>query len=367
MKPSTGKEARALNLRPILEIVKRINSERNLRPLVELILDTMIEHANARRGAVAFFKDDRFNAELARGTDGKEISPTEIGPLGSVLKRVRDGEKAVSIDDTRRDAGVKRHLLIPGHDPLSLLCLPLRVKDRLMGAVYLDNADETAAFGPREREFAEILTDHAGIAIENALLHRQTTRDRTTGVTNHPHFEDLLDREIARARRLGYPVGLVMIDVDNFKQINDVFGHEEGSRLLRDVAYTLQTTVRGADIVGRVAERAPAIVGRYGGDEFEIVLPGATREGGLATARRLVTLFHGQRFMCGGRRLRISISAGVAVYPQDAGDAQTLMLRADEALYASKKAGKGRAALAQPLAAKPKTTALPRASASTRA
>jgi diguanylate cyclase (GGDEF)-like protein len=90
------------------------------------------------------------------------------------------------------------------------------------------------------------------------------------------------------------------------------------------------------------------VVGRYGGDEFEIILPGATREGALGTARRLITLLKGQKFECGSRRMKISISIGVAVFPFDAPDTQQLLLRADEALYQCKRAGKGRALLCKP-------------------
>jgi diguanylate cyclase (GGDEF)-like protein len=227
---------------------------------------------------------------------------------------------------------------------MSIFCLPLRVKSRMIGAIYLDNTEEAGAFDARRREFAEILTDHAAIAMENALLYRKSTRDRVTDVYNHAAFENFLDEEVDRARRQGYSCGLLVIDVDNFKQINDTHGHEAGNTVLRDVAYTLSTTVRGADIVGRVQGKAQTpVVGRYGGDEFEIILPGATREGALATAKRLVTLFSGQRFTYDSRRLKISISIGVAVFPFDTEDTHELLLLADEALYQAKRGGKGRA------------------------
>src|SRR5262249_51305656 len=133
--------------------------------------------------------------------------------------------------------------------------------------------------------------------------------------------------------------------VDDFKVINDQHGHEVGNDVLRNVAYTLSTTVRGADIIGRaqLKDSAP-VVARYGGDEFEIILPGTDREGALATAKRLATLFKGQKFTSGGVRLKLSVSIGVAVFPSDAPDTSELILRADEALYEAKRNGKGRAA-----------------------
>jgi diguanylate cyclase (GGDEF)-like protein len=345
-KQATGDRPVHLNLRPILDVVKRINSERNLRRLVTMILDTAIEFSNASRGTVAMFKDESFNAELCRSRSGGEIGHAEIPSLSAVLRRVHKTGKVVAVDDVRLDAGLRPAELVPGRDGLSVICLPLRVKSRLMGALYLDNTDEAEAFGAREREFAEILAEHAAIAIENALLHRKSTQDRVTNVYNHAAFEQFLDDEVDLARRGGYPLGLLMIDVDDFKLINDVHGHEVGNDVLRNVAYTLSTTVRGADIVARAQDRPNApVVGRYGGDEFEIILPGATRDGALATAKRLATLFKGQKFMCGPKRLKLSVSIGVAVFPLDAPDTSELILRADEALYNAKRAGKGRAAI----------------------
>jgi GGDEF domain-containing protein len=333
-------------LRPILEVLKEMNSERNLRRLITTILDTMIRFSNAHRGSLGILKGEQFNAELSRDRSGDEIPHSDFAALGTVLRIVSQNGESVVIDDVRKDPRVSDRLLAPGAHPLSILCLPLRVKSRLIGAVYLDNTQMSHAFGPRQREFAQILTDHAAIAIENALLHRHTTRDRTTNLSNHPHFEMLLEGELERARRLGESCALLMVDVDDFKGINDEYGHPTGTEILRRIAQTMSNTVRGMDLVGRGKGPPPEpVVGRYGGDEFEIVLPGTSREGGLQAARRIIAAVQSQRGALGGREIRFGISVGIAVYPDDALDAQELHLRADEALYESKRAGKGRAAL----------------------
>jgi len=338
-----------LNYRPILDVVKQINSERNLRRLVTMILDTAIQFSNATRGTLAIFKDASFNAELSRQAGQGDIKHGEISSLAPLLNRVRTTGQIVAVDDLSVDPDLKPSALAPGKAGLSILCLPLCVKSRLMGAVYLDNTEQISAFGTREREMAEILAEHAAIAIENAMLHRKSTQDRVTDVYNHSAFEQFLDDEVDRARKAGYNCGLLMIDVDDFKQINDVHGHEVGNDVLRNVAYTLSTTVRGADIVARAQDRPNVpVVARYGGDEFEIILPGATREGALSTAKRLATLFRGQKFESGGKRLKLSVSVGVAVFPVDAPDTSELILLADEALYQAKRTGKGKAVAWKP-------------------
>jgi diguanylate cyclase (GGDEF)-like protein len=331
---------------PILNVLKEMNSERNLRRLVTMILDTIIEYSNATRGSLAFFKGDRFNAELSRDKDRNEIRHSEIPTLGAVLMRVSEMGEGLVIDDVRNESWIRDGGLLPGYDARAILCLPLRVKSRVVGAVYLDNTRISHAFGPRHHELAEILTDHAAIAIENALLERQSTRDRTTAVANHAHFEQALDAEMDRARRLSQSCGLLMIDVDDFKQVNDQYGHPAGTEILRRIAYLLSSSLRGLDVVGRPGEQSEGpVVGRYGGDEFEVILPNTSRGGVLDAAARILMAVRGEPFRIDGKSISVSVTIGGAVYPHDALEMNDLFLRADQALYQAKRAGKGRVAL----------------------
>jgi diguanylate cyclase (GGDEF)-like protein len=349
MRTAAGKAAAKRSiagLHPILNVLKEMNSERNLRRLVTMILDTIIEYSNATRGSLAFFKGDRFNAELSRDKDRNEIRHSEIPTLGAVLMRVNEMGEGIVIDDVHEESWIRDAGLLPGYDARSILCLPLRVKSRIVGAVYLDNTRIDHAFGPRHQELAEILTDHAAIAMENALLERQSTRDRTTAVANHAHFEQTLDAEMDRARRLGQSCGLLMIDVDDFKSVNDKYGHPAGTEILRRVAHLLSTSLRGLDVVGRPGEQSEGpVVGRYGGDEFEVILPNTSRGGVLDAAARVLMAVRGEPFRIDGKSIGVSVTIGGAVYPHDALEMNDLFLRADQALYQAKRAGKGRVAL----------------------
>jgi diguanylate cyclase (GGDEF)-like protein len=339
-------------LHPILNVLKEMNSERNLRRLVTMILDTIIEYSNATRGSIAFFKGDSFNAELSRDMEQTELRHSDIPTLGTTLMRVSETGEAVVIEDARSDARIRDGGLLPGYDARSILCLPLRVKSRIVGAVYLDNTRISQAFGPRHRELAQILTDHAAIAIENSLLERQSTRDRITGVSNHAHFEQLLDAELERARRLGQSCGLLMIDVDDFKQVNDIYGHPTGTDILRRIAATLAKTLRGMDVVGRPEEPSEGpVLGRYGGDEFEVILPHTSRGGVLDAASRILSAVKSEEHIIDGTPITLSITIGGAVFPHDATETNDLFLKADQALYQAKRAGKSRVALFTPSAA----------------
>jgi GGDEF domain-containing protein len=161
----------------------------------------------------------------------------------------------------------------------------------------------------------------------------------------------LLESELERARRLNQPCALLMIDVDDFKGVNDLYGHPTGTEVLRRIAQTMTATVRGMDLVGRGRDpdqEPEPVVGRYGGDEFEIALPGTSRDGALKAARRIIAAVQSQCLVIGVNAIRPAISVGIAVYPDDALDAQELHIRADEALYESKRTGKGRAVLCRP-------------------
>ncbi len=325
-------------LRPVFDVVKKINSELDLRKLLGIILDTTIGLCNACRGTIVIFKGEKEKARLARDRSGRALGPDETGVSSTVVQRVRLSGKPILSADARNDGNIGSSESIVNLQLLSVLCVPLRVKDRLMGAVYLDNPGMSAAFGPREVEIASVLTEHAAIAIHNAMLYRQSIRDKLTRAYTHAYFEKRLGQEVARAKRSGARVGLLMIDVDDFKSINDTHGHDTGNAVLKHVARTLGLALREADVVA-------ATVARYGGDEFEVILPDTGRDGTLRAGQRLVSELGERKIAYEGGKLRLSLSVGGAVFPDDAKTAHELQLRADEALYKSKRGGKNRALL----------------------
>jgi diguanylate cyclase (GGDEF)-like protein len=198
------------------------------------------------------------------------------------------------------------------------------------------------AVGRRRRQFADgdrdvlrSLAAQATLALENVELHHQVQRqavtDELTGLANHGQFQELLDSEMEQVRRYRYPVGLIMLDLDDFKSINDTHGHPQGDVVLQHVARVLRETSREVDI--------PA---RYGGEEMAVILPHTNLAAARAIAERARSAIQALTvpMRSGECVLRITASFGVASSAE--GDKDALISGADAALYAAKRSGKNR-------------------------
>lgn len=168
---------------------------------------------------------------------------------------------------------------------------------------------------------------------------RSAITDALTGLGNRRHFSACLGLEVRRSRRYGLHLSLLMLDLDAFKRLNDSHGHLFGDLVLQRLGRVLRGAVRDADVASR-----------YGGEEFAVILPETDRLGALAVAERIRTRIE-QGFAeqpVAGRRARLTLSGGIASYPDDATEAAGLIDRADQALYLAKRLGKNRVAVHHP-------------------
>lgn len=171
-------------------------------------------------------------------------------------------------------------------------------------------------------------------------LRSLTLKDGLTGLYNTRYFNQRLSEEIAGAGRTQGCVSLVFGDLDLFKGVNDRYGHRCGDEVLKRVAGLLTRAVDGAELVSRL--RKSDIVARYGGEEFVIIMPNADKAGALAAAERIRQNVQDTEFHWESKVFHVTISLGVAEYPGDATDEESLIRRADEAMYRAKKSGRNR-------------------------
>ncbi len=166
-------------------------------------------------------------------------------------------------------------------------------------------------------------------AAEREYFEHISRVDGLTGLYNHKFFHELLDAEISRSDRYKYSFSLIMIDIDDFKIINDNYGHQSGDNILKEIASILKALVRKTD---------PAV--RYGGEEFAIILSQTAREHGRVFADRIVKGIATSKLKDFSHNETVTVSVGLAGYPDDARTHESLIKRADEALYRAKKMGK---------------------------
>ena len=219
--------------------------------------------------------------------------------------------------------------------------LPLRTKDgRLIQVEFVSNvywAGREKVIQCNIRDITERKQVQDALLKSEALLREQSVRDHLTGVFNRRYMEETLERELRRASRKGFPLGIIMLDVDDFKLFNDMYGHAAGDAILRELGSLLLKHVRGEDIPSR-----------YGGDEFLIVLPDASQAVTRQRAELICEDAKQIRLQFEGQTLEaVTLSLGVAVFP-DYGPTSTVLLKAaDDALYRAKREGRGRVVVAR--------------------
>jgi diguanylate cyclase (GGDEF)-like protein len=287
--------------------------------------------------------------DAVQGSCGRlSIRPSEGEPLEETAREGSFEGLAVAVSAAEREvemdgAGLsQREFGDDTKDHVSVLSASLGPPDpegRAHGVLTV--ARRGRPFSDDDRELVRSLARQATLALENVELHQQVSRqavtDELTGLANHGRFQEVLGSEMELVRRYRYPVGLIMLDIDNFKSINDTYGHQQGDVVLRHVARIVRENSRDAD--------SPA---RYGGEEMALILPHTDMEGSHAIAERVRSAIAGLRIsrLDGQGTLRITASVGVAASSEGFKDG--LIADADAALYEAKRAGKNRTVRASP-------------------
>jgi diguanylate cyclase (GGDEF)-like protein len=284
--------------------------------LLRIVVETALGACAAQYGTIAL-----------RGTQGAEAD------AGTATEAIQDLVVTAEGDALKEDG-----LVVRKRDGVHALAAPLRrLGEQSERVGVMTVAREGEEFTPGERDVFLYLIGQVASSIENIALHElvseQAVTDELTGLSNQRRFREQIAREDARARRFKHDLSLIMLDIDDFKQVNDEHGHLQGDAVLRMVGRVLGEESRGVD--------EPA---RYGGEEFAVALPETDLAGALELAERIRSRIEAERVpnVDGAASLRVTASIGAASMPISAGNVQELIAAADAALYEAKRAGKNR-------------------------
>jgi diguanylate cyclase (GGDEF)-like protein len=279
------------------------------------------------RGAMALLNASRSLVEVIGSWTDCRLPATEFEPTECWALRTGHPHLVLAGDSTAPCAhasGVES----------TYLCIPILAQGKTLGILHLQATDEAPQLEASELSFKTTFAAQVGLSIANIklrdALRTQSVRDALTGLYNRRYLEEVMDREVRRASRAAQSLGVLMIDLDHFKSFNDTYGHDAGDAVLREIGASLTKGIRAEDFVCR-----------FGGEEFVVILPTADLAASRARAERLrlkakeLTILHQGRSMG-----MITISVGVAVFPEHGMSPKDLMAAADAALYEAKGGGR---------------------------
>ncbi|MGZ6316982.1 MAG: sensor domain-containing diguanylate cyclase [Anaerolineales bacterium] len=319
-----------------LDALKKLSLNLTSSLDLQTVLDAVVTEAmrlvkNARTAHIFLYDNGKLEFGAALNDDGHRNTPLALPRLHGLTYTVaRNGEQII-IEDMQKHA---LYANLPGEWLGSIIGIPLKFNDNIVGVMNLSRTTR-GGFSASELRLLGLLADQAAVAISNASLHqtvsRQAFSDIVTGLPNRRALDERLEEEVLKARRTGNTFAVIMMDVDGFKAVNDTYGHAVGDQVLRAIFNFLATGLRSTDFLAR-----------YGGDELTLILSQSDPPSAIVVVQKIlenVTQFYFEAPE--GKKLHLSLSCGIAMFPVHANSAANLLRAADEALYRAKKQQRG--------------------------
>jgi diguanylate cyclase (GGDEF)-like protein len=331
---SPALQAEIHRLYGLLKAAKTVFSTLDLKVSLEAVLRSALRLTRTSNGCISLYDENRQELNLCAHQGLSELSET------ARTWSVKDRTAASKLKKRKLFivSNPKQAVLLPNPALFNsksgrIACVPLIFQRRTIGLLHI-RIPAKRALTSAERRALEVLASFAAMAINHAKVHALTRElartDGLTGLWNYRYFQERLAAETARAKRYNRIFSLLMVDVDNFKQINDGFGHPVGDRILQKIASIIKESIREMDI--------PA---RYGGEEFAVLLPETeNRQASLAGERIRRYVEEQTPGYYGISPEGVRVSVGISTFPIHAQDKDRLLKHADEALYRAKLNGK---------------------------
>ena len=332
-------EAHIQDLTELIGVARTVVSTLDLDQVLERILDSARQFMGMPAGMLAVYHESTeqmvLNVHAGLSREFVTLDRWPVAGRGDELtKSAMEDYSIRHSPDISREPWANEELLKEGLT--AVVCVPLSTHNRPVGVLYLYDRRPRELQG-RQLDHLALLASFAAMSIDNASLHSRTKMmaltDALTGLYNNRYFMQVFPHELVRARRYMKPLSLIMIDIDNFKKINDTYGHPKGDQILAGLGNVLSGSLRAADFSFR-----------YGGEEFVVILPETRLDGAFMVAENLREKISKALTPVLGRKGEqvVTVSLGVAGYPGDGADTDQLISHADACLYKAKRQGRDR-------------------------
>ena len=323
----------------LLEIAKSAGSALDSENLFNIILEKSTGFLEAEQGSLMILDEDRMELKVKamKGLNKKIVELLRIRPGEGIAGMVLASGDPILVTDLEEDARIKQAKR-PRYKTKSFISIPLRLNSRSFGVLSIADKIAGEAFSEDDLHLLVSIGAYASVAIQRSQLYHKTQElkkisitDELTGLLNRRYFQERISEEMERSRRHHLPLSLIMMDMDNFKSINDTYGHIVGDEVLKVAARCLRNYIRTIDVAAR-----------YGGEEFTVILPQTVKEDAKAIADRICHEMSKLDFPFEHADIPFTASIGLATLPEDADSIEELIRNADLALYQAKTEGKNR-------------------------
>ncbi len=315
----------------IIDIVKAISGKTEVGKIMDIVVKKILDILAADLVAVVFRYDDGQQMDyLIKDAAQQTYKFNEIRFKGDLVQRMLKTAKIEFLtsapvglaDGDTSSTGLES-------DNSAVAAIPVVLQGEIRAYIYLERNLSKGTFIEEEIQFLEILADNIGVIFDNVKLVEIATTDTLTKVATRRHFLSVLKKETDKARRYGFTLSLVIVDIDLFKNINDTYGHLMGDTVLRQIGRLLKGNIRNSDYAGRL-----------GGEEFALLLSGTNAAGAFNTAEKIREKCQKMNFS----GIQLTLSAGIASFHEDeVKNEEDFIEKADTALYAAKRKGRNRA------------------------
>ena len=327
----------------VLNILKAISTKRRAHDILYVFVDQIASIVTMSRCSVVRVWGHETKGHVLASHEDKDVKDIKINldKYPEIYRSMETGGKVVINDVHSNPLTRKFSDEFTEADITAILVIPIVLFDQNVGSFFLRAARNSGEFSLRETSFCEIVAEAAANALERAHLFESIQKanerlehlaitDGLTGLFNHRHFRERLEDEFERAKRYSLPLSCLIMDIDDFKKLNDTYGHLAGDNVLREISERTSQSVRKSDIVAR-----------YGGEEFVVIMPQTGIEGVKSEAERIRKNIADSPFTGLSSDVHTTVSVGIAVLDHDNMlDCEALIRVADSALYESKSKGK---------------------------